>query len=107
MMDGIDETRMEEAFGALMQEAQGLPDDDPKKMASLMRSFTEKSGMNLGDTMEEAISRMEAGDDPNSVEQDLGDRLEGDDLFSFEQVKASAVLRKGQDPQCDEKLYEL
>ncbi len=107
MMAGMDETRMEEAFGSLMQEAEGMREDDPRQMASLMRSFTKKTGMNLGDTMEEAISRMEKGEDPDRVERELGDRLEGDDLFSFETIKRGVVSAQEASPDHDEKLYEL
>ncbi|HID71074.1 MAG TPA: zinc ribbon domain-containing protein [Desulfobacterales bacterium] len=107
MMDGIDETKMEEAFGALMQEAEGVNEDDPRQMATLMRKFTEKTGMNLGDTMEEAISRMENGEDPDTIEREMGDQLEGDDLFSFNGMKKKVMTGKKQLPSHDEKLYEL
>ena len=79
MMAGMDETKMEAAFGSLMQEAEGMNEDDPRQMATLMRKFTEKTGMTLGDTMEEAISRMEKGEDPDVIEKEMGDQLEGDD----------------------------
>jgi putative FmdB family regulatory protein len=107
MMAGIDETKMEEAFGSLMQEAEGVNEEDPRQMATLMRRFTEKTGMNLGDTMEEAISRMEKGEDPDTVEKEMGDRLEGDDLFSFDTIKKKALSGKKESPAYDEKLYKL
>lgn len=107
MMDGIDESKMEEAFGSLMQEAEGMNEEDPRQMATLMRKFTEKTGMNLGDTMEEAISRMEKGEDPDVIEREMGDQLEGDDLFSFKGMKKKALAGKRQAPDHDEKLYEL
>ena len=107
MMAGIDETRMEEAFGSLMQEAEGMNEEDPRQMATLMRKFTEKTGMHLGDTMEEAISRMEKGEDPDLIEKEMGDQLEGDDLFSFEGMKKKAMSGVGQAPSHDEKLYKL
>ena len=107
MMGGMDETKMEEAFGALMQEAEGMNEEDPKQMATLMRKFAEKTGMNLGDTMEEAISRMEKGEDPDVIENEMGDRLDGDDLFSFGGMKQKVLSRKKQIPGHDEKLYRL
>ena len=107
MMAGMDESKMEEAFGSLMQEAEGMNEEDPRQMATLMRKFTEKTGMNLGDTMEEAISRMEKGEDPDVIEREMGDQLEGDDLFSFNGMKKKALAGKMQAPDYDEKLYEL
>lgn len=106
-MAGMDESKMEEAFGSLMAEAEGLNEEDPKQMAMLMRKFTEKTGMNLGDGMEEAISRMEKGEDPDLVERELGKGLEGDDLFSFAGLKQKATVAKKPSPRHDEKLYKL
>jgi len=107
MMAGMDETKMEEAFGSLMQEAEGMNEEDPRQMATLMRKFTEKTGMNLGDTMEEAISRMEKGEDPDVIESEMGDQLEGDDLFSFAGMKKKGLSVEKQAPSHDEKLYKL
>lgn len=107
MMDGMDETKMEEAFGSLMVEAEGMNEEDPKQMATLMRKFTEKTGMNLGDTMEEAISRMEKGEDPDVIETEMGDRLDGDELFSFGSLTRKAGFQEKQLPGHDEKLYKL
>ncbi len=107
MMAGMDESKMEEAFGSLMQEAEGIKEEDPRQMATLMRKFTEKTGMNLGDTMEEAISRMEKGEDPELIEKEMGDRLDGDDLFSFEGIKQKTLSDAKEIPGHDEKLYKL
>ncbi len=104
-LTGMDERKMEEAFASLMQDAEGMSDEDPRQMAAMMRKFTEKTGLHLGDTMEEAISRMEKGEDPDAVEQEMGERLEGDDLFSFAEMKQK--VSKNQPPAYDEKLYEL
>ena len=107
MMAGMDEAKMEEAFGSLMQEAEGMNEEDPRQMATLMRKFTEKTGMSLGDTMEEALSRMEKGEDPDLIEKEMGDQLEGDDLFSFDGMKKKAVSELSHAPIHDEKLYKL
>ena len=105
-MAAMDETKMEEAFGSLMAEAEGMNEEDPKQMATLMRKFTEKTGMQLGDTMEEAISRMEKGEDPDAIETELGGSLEGDDLFSFAGTKKKQTAKRPA-PGHDERLYKL
>ena len=104
-MAGIDESKMEQALDSLMRESEGINEDDPKQMATLMRKFTERTGINLGDNMEEAISRMEKGEDPEQVEKEMGDLLDGDD-FSFETMKKKALSRAAQ-PLHDETLYDL
>jgi putative FmdB family regulatory protein len=105
MFAGLDESKMEGAFESLMRDAEGINEDDPKQMASLMRKFTSQTGINLGDSMEEAISRMEAGEDPEQVEKEMGDQLSEDD-FSLEAL-TKKVMKKKQAPTHDEKLYEL
>ncbi len=105
-MAGVDESKMEDAFTSLMSEAEGMNEEDPKQMATLMRKFTEKAGVQLGDTMEEAISRMEKGEDPDLIEKEIGNSLDGDDLFTVGGVK-KRVISKKQEPAHDEKLYKL
>ena len=102
---GLDETKMEQAFESIMREAEGINDDDPRQMASLMRNFTRQTGLNLGDAMEEAISRMEAGEDPDQIEQEMGDVL-GDDDFNLDSLRKK-VRSAGAPPIKDEKLYPL
>ena len=102
---GLDESKMEHAFESLMREAEHVNEDDPKQMASLMRKFTSETGVHLGDSMEEALSRMESGEDPEKVEKEMGDLLNEED-FSLESMKKK-VLRQSNQPQHDEKLYDL
>ncbi len=103
---GLDETKMERALEGLMQEAEHINEDDPRQMATLMRKFSDQTGISLGEPMEEAIARMEAGEDPDQIEREMGDLLEGDDAFSLETVKKKVHSQK-KPPLHDEKLYEL
>jgi len=102
---GLDETKMERAFESFMREAEHVNENDPKQMASLMRKFTSKTGINLGGSMEEALSRMEAGEDPDQVEKEMGD-LFNDENLPFDIIKKKA-LRENRPAMHDEKLYEL
>ena len=102
---GLDETKMERAFESLLRESEHINEDDPKQMASLMRKFTTQTGINLGGPMEEALSRMEAGEDPDQVEKDMG-QLFDEENIGFELVKKKA-LQQGRPPIHDEKFYEL
>ncbi len=106
VLAGLDESKMEQAFEGLMREAEGLNQDDPKQMADLMRKFTDKTGISLGEQMEEALSRMESGEDPEQVEKEMGDLLDGDEPFSLDSVKKKLGSTRKK-PFHDEKLYEL
>ena len=102
---GFDETKMESAFESLMKDAENINEDDPRQMATLMRKFTSQTGMHLGDSMEEAISRMEAGEDPDQVEKEMGDLINEED-FTLDSMRKK-VLKQKKSPVYDDKLYDL
>jgi putative FmdB family regulatory protein len=101
----VDEAKMEKAMDLLAREADGINEDDPRQAARLMRKFTDATGASLGQSMEEALKRMEAGEDPEQIEAELGDAIEEDEPFIFEGKKGMRV--KGARPRRDETLYEL
>jgi putative FmdB family regulatory protein len=106
MLPGIDEAKMERALGEMAHEAEKMNEDDPRGMARLMRRFSEKTGLVLNENMEKALSRLEAGESPELIEQEMGDVFAGDDSLPFEFKKSG----KGKDvrpPAHDETLYEL
>jgi hypothetical protein len=103
---GLDESKMEQALSGLMREAEHLNEDDPRQMASLMRKFADKTGLALGGSMEEAIARMEAGDDPEQIERDMGDLMDAEEPFNLEAFKKK-IQPGRQRPFRDERLYEL
>lgn len=105
--EGIDESRLERAFNALMIEAQGVDEGNSAAMAGIMRGFTEKSGLVLSDTMEAAFSRMEKGEDPDVIEKEMAGLFDADKLFAIEGGNSGLSSRKRKLPEHDGKLYEL
>ena len=101
----IDESKLEKAMTALASEAENINEDDPRQAAQLMRKLTDMTGLELGSGMEEALRRMEAGEDPEQIEAEMGDLLENEDPFSFKE-KTYKLLRD-QPPRVDEELYYL
>ena len=63
----------------LMSNADGIDEKDPRQLGRLMRRMTEISGEKVEPEMEEAMRRLEAGEDPEKIEADLGDVLGGQD----------------------------
>ncbi len=102
----IDENKMEQAMQMLAGEAERIPEDDPKQAANLMRKLTRMTGLELGDGMEEALKRMESGEDPERIEADMGDVLENEDPFQAAAKKAGKAARRSA-PDRDETLYDL
>ena len=102
----FDESKMEKAIQMLGREAENINEDDPKKAAALMRKLSDVAGLKLGSGMDEAIRRLEKGEDSDRIESEMGDILEQEEPFSLsgkkgrEKVKRTAPLR-------DETLYDL
>ena len=67
----IDEAKLEQAMMSMASEVDKMDEDDPKQAARMMRKLFDASGMKLGDSVEEAICRMEAGEDPPKVDDHL------------------------------------
>ena len=102
----FDESKMEQAMQMLAGEAEKINEDDPRQAAGLMRKLTDMTGMELGTGMEEALSRMEKGEDPEQIEAEMGDLLESEDPFQLTGKKGARTLRR-QQPRRDETLYDL
>lgn len=71
------QARMERELGSLMAKAEHLDESNPQEMGAFMRRMAEVAGLPQSSAMEEAIRRMEAGEDPERIEEDLGDVLGG------------------------------
>jgi hypothetical protein len=107
-MEGVpdmDEERMERALEGLAGEMEGVDENDPRQMARFMRRFSETTGMDLGSEVEEAIRRLEAGEDPEKIEEEIGGLMDVESPFSREGVKG--LKRRLAPPQRDDTLYEL
>lgn len=107
-LGNIDESKMEQAMAALAGELEGVDEEDPKQAARLMRKLYDTTGLNLGSGMEEALRRMEAGEDPDKIEEELGDILEEEDPFAAKPKQGlSELRRKYLPPHVDKTLYDL
>ncbi len=107
---GLDDPRMEQAMESLMREAEGLDENDPRQIARMMRKMHQTAGMPMDGRMEEAIRRMEAGESPDKIEEEMGD-LFGDEGAepdgSEPPVGRLRRLARKRPPKVDETLYEL
>ncbi|MFC1498451.1 zinc ribbon domain-containing protein [Verrucomicrobiota bacterium] len=106
----IDESKMEQAITALAGEAEKINEDDPRQAARLMRKFSGMTGLEFGDSMESALDRMEAGEDPAKIEAEMGDIMENEEPFILpgsRGKKSSESKRKRRKLFRDEQLYEL
>ena len=91
----------------LAKEADNINEDDPRQAANLMRKLSDMTGLQLGDGMNEALSRMESGEDPEQIEAEMGDLLENEDPFLMVGKKLKSLKQKKSAPDRDETLYDF
>jgi hypothetical protein len=103
-LKNIDEGKLEKAMMKLATEAEKMKDDDPRAAAKLMRQLSETTGMTLGDGFQEALQRLEAGEDPDKIDEEMGDILSAEDPLGDTRVGKRTQSRK---PLKDETLYDL
>ncbi|MBN1664095.1 MAG: zinc ribbon domain-containing protein [Deltaproteobacteria bacterium] len=100
----VDPSTLEKVMGTIASEAEKMQEDDPRMAARLMRQLT-KAGLKFGPGMEEAISRLEKGEDPEQIEAEMGDLLENEEPFILQaQTKQKGKKSK---PRVDDTLYDL
>lgn len=114
----IDEARLERAMEAMAGDLDSIDENDPKQGAHLMRKLFAATGMPVGSGMEEALRRMEAGEDPEKIEEQMGDVFEDDPFGGLlggegegkdpeESRKGLTRLRRMLPPTHDPELHEL
>ncbi len=81
-------------------ELEGMDENDPRAMAAAVRRMTEIAGEPVTPAMEEMIRRLEAGEDPEKVEEEMGDALE-------EEMGEGGGPMGGPAPQRDSGLYPM
>jgi putative FmdB family regulatory protein len=101
----VDDARLERAMESLAREAEGMNEDDPRQAANMIRKLSESTGMELGDGMQEALRRLEAGEDPEAIESEMGDVLENEDPFQPGGARGRGARRAP--PKRDSTLYEM
>ena len=77
-MPDFDDPRVARAMAEMERDMEHLDENNPKHMAHMMRKM--KDIMPAGSVPKEldiAIKRLEAGEDPEKIEEDMGEALSG------------------------------
>jgi len=108
-MPDLDDARLEQVMASMAGEVDNIDENDPRQAAQVMRKLFDATGLALTPAMKEAIHRMERGDDPDRIEEELGDVLEGEDPFAMVGKKGGIgeLRRRLLPPKVDETLYDL
>ncbi len=105
LMPDIDEDKILKAMNMLEREAGNINEDDPRQATLLMRKLSDAAGLHMSENMEEALSRIEQGEDPDKVEQEMSSMLENEEPFVAGSKSKKSGSRKN--PLVDERIYEL
>jgi putative FmdB family regulatory protein len=75
-MPDLDDPRVERAMADMERDMEHLDENNPKHMAHMLRKMQDimPAGA-MPKEMEVAIKRLEAGEDPDKIEEDMGDVL--------------------------------
>lgn len=77
-MPDLDDPRIAHAMGELERDMDHLDENNPKHMGHMLRKMKDMFPANaMPKEMEIAIKRLEAGEDPEKIEEDMGDVLDG------------------------------
>lgn len=106
---GIDESKMD-AFMMDMEREMGSLDEnnpDPRQLGHFMRKMTDMMGDKTPPELREMVRRLEAGEDPEKLEEQFGggDEGEASDALFTQMLKQAKATRK--QPHRDPKLYEM
>jgi putative FmdB family regulatory protein len=61
-----------------------IDENDPKSIARWMRKMSAEAGEDAGPELDEVINRLEAGQSPEQIEQDMPDLAEGNGMADDE-----------------------
>jgi hypothetical protein len=106
---GIDESKMDAFMAEMERDMGGLDEEnpDPRQLGHFMRKMTDVMGDKAPPELREMVRRLEAGEDPEKLEEQFGGLDEGEAgeaMFSQLVAKAKAARKE---PVRDPKLYEM
>jgi len=111
-----DDPRMEAAMAEMEREMSMMDEEnpDPRQMGQLMRKMADMTGEKVPPVMEEMIRRMEAGEDPEKLEEEYGDLPELEEFGAGDGEEAGGkgtllkkLRRSRSNPDRDPQLYEM
>ncbi len=113
---GLDESKMEAFMADMERDMEGMDDNNPnpRQLGHMMRKMTDLMGDKAPPALKDMVRRLEAGEDPEKLEEELGplgdeEGMGAEDAASnslFDAVKKRVRSLRDQ-PRRDPKLYEF
>ncbi|MFN7732240.1 MAG: FmdB family zinc ribbon protein [Pirellula sp.] len=107
--DHVDEAKMDRLMEHMAPQLDEAGQEDPRQVAAMMKKMFELAGAEPNGAMLEAMKRMEAGADPDQIDEELGAALdaEGDPFVKSGEKPLSRLRRRMAPPNVDPELYEM
>ena len=104
--------RMERVMADMERDMAGMDENnpDPRALGHMMRKMTEATGQKMPAEMEQMIRRLEAGENPEKLEEEFGDAFENMDFpdgGEGEAVGDSASKSRRKKAERDPALHEF
>jgi putative FmdB family regulatory protein len=104
-MPDFDDPRIARAMGEMERDMESLDENNPKHMAHMMKKMKEiMPAGTMPKEMDIAIKRLEAGEDPEKIEEDMGDVLGG--MMGDESEEGGGGFGGGGGYSKDQGLYD-
>jgi hypothetical protein len=104
---GPNDARIERALEELGAEHDSMDQDDPRHAIPMIQKMYEIAGLPIPERAQEAIRRIEAGEDPDKIAEDVGCLWEADDSPFAEGGPLQHHFGKLAAPRVDQTLYDL
>jgi putative FmdB family regulatory protein len=111
--DGESAGRMEQVMAEMGERIQALDDEDadPREAVRAMHEMAAAGGLNFNAEVREAMARIEAGEDPEKIDEQFAEVFEADSPFAEPDGeaagRASDVWRRLRGPQRDPTWHDL
>lgn len=110
LFSGLDESRLESAMEQLAGEIGDLDAEgpqDPRQVSRFLRRFADLTGLEAGPKLQEMLTRLDRGEDPDALEQEMGGAEGDEDLAELFRTKRAALAHRLRRPKVDDTLYFL
>jgi len=104
---GPDDPRMARALEQLAAEHDGADLDNPRQAMSMIQKMYKIAGMPIPEKAQEIMRRIEAGEDPEKLDEEMGDCWDDEDFPFGEGGPLHRSLGRRAPPRVDKTLYDL
>ena len=111
--DGEAASRMDEVLARMGDRVQALDDEDadPRDAVKVMKEMAAAGGLAFNKEVQEAMARIEAGEDPERIDEEFKEVFDTENPFAESDSEAggrlSELWRRMRGPRRDPKWYDL